>query len=157
MHTLSDLLAQGGVALDVDATDVPACVHVLTAHLVDRGRISPRVADRLAQALQAREQLGSTGLGNGLAIPHAYVEGMPGELLVLARLKRPVDYGAPDGAAVDLLFLLSGPPEAQSRHLPVLARLVRLLHDTRLLDELRGATDVAAATEAMRSVEARHA
>lgn len=87
---------------------------------------------------------------------HAYVAEMPTPLLVLARLKQAIDYGAPDGQAVDLVFLLAGPTEAQKEHLVVLARLARLLHDQQWLAELRAARTAEEALRVVREVERRH-
>lgn len=85
-------------------------------------------ARALFDALMNRERLGSTALGEGVAIPHCRIEcsGIFGAFL---HLEAPVDYDAPDGEPVDLLFVLVVPPEESSAHLEVLASLARLFQD----------------------------
>lgn len=82
----------------------------------------------LFDELMARERLGSTALGDGVAIPHCRTgcDGVHGAFLHLAE---PVDYDAPDGAPVDLLFVLVVPPEESTTHLEILATLARLFQD----------------------------
>jgi len=90
-------------------------------------------------ALNEREQLGSTGFGQGVAIPHAKIEGL-GEIYALfARLGEPVDYKAIDGRPVDLVFLLLSPPGAGAEHLKALAAISRVTRDGATLERLRGA------------------
>ena len=90
-------------------------------------------------ALVEREQLGSTGFGHGVAIPHAKIEGLTQIYSLFARLAEPIDYKAIDGQAVDLVFLLLSPPGAGAEHLKALARISRVTRDAATLDRLRGA------------------
>jgi len=89
--------------------------------------------------LNEREQLGSTGFGQGVAIPHAKVEGLDRVYGLFARLGEPVDYKAIDGRAVDLAFLLLSPPDAGAEHLKALAAISRVTRDAATLERLRGA------------------
>ena len=97
----------------------------------------------LAQALAAREALGSTGFGAGVALPHARVDGLSGVFGFFARLERPVAFEAIDGRPVDLVFLLLSPVSANSEHLAMLAAVSRRLRDRAVADALRGAASVA--------------
>jgi PTS system nitrogen regulatory IIA component len=94
---------------------------------------------RIYDALAERERLGTTGIGNGVAIPHCRL----GELTRLhglfARLERPIPYEAIDDEPVDLLFLLLAPADAGAKHLKALARVSRLLRDRAMCEKLRGA------------------
>jgi len=90
-------------------------------------------------SLYEREQLGSTGFGQGVAIPHAKIEGLPRIYASFARLGEPVDYKAIDGRPVDLIFLLLSPPDAGAEHLKALAAISRVTRDAATLERLRGA------------------
>ena len=79
--------------------------------------------------LTQRERLGSTGIGNGIAIPHGKLPKLERLFGVFARLDRPVDFEALDGQPVDLMFLLLAPEAAGADHLKALARVARLLRD----------------------------
>jgi PTS system nitrogen regulatory IIA component len=89
--------------------------------------------------LNEREQLGSTGFGQGVAIPHAKIEGLGQIYGLFARLAEPVDYKAIDGRPVDLVFLLLSPPDAGAEHLKALASISRVTRDAANLERLRGA------------------
>ncbi|MEM9168829.1 MAG: PTS IIA-like nitrogen regulatory protein PtsN [Pseudomonadota bacterium] len=97
--------------------------------------------DRAAvcEALMEREQLGSTGVGEGVAIPHGKVAGLRAVEAVFARLREPVDFDAVDDKPVDLVFLLLAPKDASAAHLKALAKVSRLLRDASVRDALRGA------------------
>jgi len=86
-----------------------------------------------------REQLGSTGLGQGVAIPHGKLEGLTRIYGLFARLAEPVDYKAIDGRPVDLVFLLLSPPDAGAEHLKALASVSRVARHGPTLDKMRGA------------------
>jgi PTS system nitrogen regulatory IIA component len=86
-----------------------------------------------------REQLGSTGLGQGVAIPHGKLEGLTRIYGLFARLAEPVDYKAIDGRPVDLVFLLLSPPDAGAEHLKALASVSRVTRHGPTLDKMRGA------------------
>jgi nitrogen PTS system EIIA component len=104
------------------------------------GRSDREVLDVLAQ----RERLGSTGIGNGIAIPHGKLPKLERLFGVFARLDRPVDFEALDGQPVDLLFLLLAPEAAGADHLKALARVARLLRDPEIARKLRESRDAEA-------------
>ena len=101
-------------------------------------RLSVPAAAVLA-SLNEREQLGSTGFGQGVAIPHAKIEGIDKIYGLFARLGEPVEYKAIDGRRVDLIFLLLSPPDAGAEHLKALASISRVTRDIPTLERLRGA------------------
>ena len=101
-------------------------------------------AREIFDALLQRERLGSTGVGNGIAIPHGKLEKAHRLFGVFARLDRPIDFEAIDGQPVDLIFLLLAPEAAGADHLHALATVSRLLRDAKLTEQLRGAKDAAA-------------
>jgi len=90
-------------------------------------------------SLSEREQLGSTGFGHGVAIPHAKIDGLDRVYALFARLGEPVDYKAIDSRPVDLIFLLLSPQDAGAEHLKALAAISRVTRDAATLERLRGA------------------
>jgi PTS system nitrogen regulatory IIA component len=86
-----------------------------------------------------REQLGSTGFGQGVAIPHGKIEGLASIYCLFARLSEPIDYKAIDGKPVDLVFLLLSPPDAGAEHLKALAAISRVTRHQPTLEKMRGA------------------
>ena len=93
------------------------------------------------ESLCARERLGSTGLGKGVAIPHGRVHGSSGVQAVFIRLSKPLAYDAIDGEPVDLLFALAVPETCGEMHLKLLSQVAEIFSDADLLKELRAAED----------------
>lgn len=93
----------------------------------------------ITETIAERERLGSTGFGNGVAIPHGKVEGLKRIYAMVVRLAEPVDYKAIDGQAVDLVFLLLSPLDAGADHLKALAAVSRVVRHAPTLEKLRGA------------------
>ncbi|WP_122662798.1 PTS IIA-like nitrogen regulatory protein PtsN [Pseudomonas viridiflava] len=105
--------------------------------------IGEQVADLDSQvvfeSLVAREKLGSTGFGNGIAIPHCRLKGCSAPVSALIRLDAPIDFDAIDGAPVDLLFVLLVPEAATDEHLELLRQIASMLDRTEVRDKLRKA------------------
>jgi PTS system nitrogen regulatory IIA component len=95
----------------------------------------------ILEILLQREKLGSTGVGNGVAIPHGKLAKLASVFGLFARLERPVDFEALDGQPVDLIFLLLAPEGAGADHLKALARVARLLRDPEVARKLRNSQD----------------
>jgi len=91
-----------------------------------------------------RERLGSTGLGQGVAIPHGRIKGLKEALAAFVRLAQPVPFDAPDGKPVNLVFALLVPEHATEKHLEILSELAQMFSDRELRDALSGAADAAA-------------
>jgi PTS system nitrogen regulatory IIA component len=96
-------------------------------------------AATILDSLSEREKLGSTGFGQGVAIPHGKIEGLARIYCLFARLAEPVRYNAIDGAPVDLVFLLLSPPDAGAEHLKALAAVSRVIRHNPALEQMRGA------------------
>ena len=96
-------------------------------------------AAAILAALAEREKLGSTGFGQGVAIPHAKVDGLSRIYGLFVRLSEPLRYKAVDGQPVDLVFLLLSPPEAGAEHLKALAAISRVVRHAPTLEKMRGA------------------
>ena len=86
-----------------------------------------------------REKLGPTGVGHGVAVPHAQIAGLERMRAVFVRLEQPIEFGSVDDQPVDLVFALLAPPGEGSEHLRALARVSRLLRDPALREQLRAA------------------
>lgn len=123
---------------------------------VNNGMLNEEFAVDLIESLMQRESLGVTAIGHGVAIPHAYFEGAPKTALLFFRMATPVPYSAPDGQQVDLMFVMTGPKEAQVKHMPLLAHLVRLLHHPRVLEGLRAASTPEEALDVLKQAEEEH-
>jgi PTS system nitrogen regulatory IIA component len=114
-------------------------------------RVAPLVERHeraIFDTLLERERLGSTGIGNGTAVPHGRVAGLQRIFGYFARLERPIDFEAIDDQPVDLVFLLLTPDSAGADHLKALARISRLMRERIMCDKLRG-TDRADALYAL--------
>ena len=98
----------------------------------------------ILEILLQREKLGSTGVGNGVAIPHGKLAKLGQVFGLFARLERAVDFEALDGQPVDLIFVLLAPEGAGADHLKALARIARMLRDQDLANKLRDARDAEA-------------
>jgi PTS system nitrogen regulatory IIA component len=134
--TIGDLLDRKAIALRVNVATKRQALAVI-AEIAARG-FGLEAADVL-DALAEREAAGSTGVGHGVAVPHARLEGLEGMRGVFVRLEHPVEFQAVDEQPVDLLFALFAPKEATSEHLRALARVSRLLRQAELREQLRQA------------------
>ena len=134
---ITDHLSAGDVMLDLGATTKAAALRLLATEAADRvGRPEAEVLE----ALQARERLGSTALGRGVALPHARLEGGPPPVALFARLRSPVQFDARDEEPVDLVILILWPDASPGGFLPMLAETCRSLRDPQTLRRLRAAT-----------------
>jgi nitrogen PTS system EIIA component len=106
------------------------------------GSISGLASREIFDALLQRERLGSTGIGEGIAIPHGKLARSQAIFGVFARLARPIDFHALDGVPVDLICVLIAPEAAGADHLKALARMARVLRDQKVTAKLRAARDV---------------
>lgn len=101
--------------------------------------------DAICDALLARERLGSTGLGQGVAIPHGRIRGLRHAVGAFARLATPIDFDAPDGRPVDLMFVLLVPEKANETHLQLLSTLAQMFSDRVFRESVTAAEDATAA------------
>jgi PTS system nitrogen regulatory IIA component len=138
---LSNLIPEGGIAADVTATSRKQALHAL-ADLAHRTLSVP--ARPVLEAIVERERLGSTGVGHGVAIPHARTDLVDKVCGVFIRLKQPVDFDAIDQRPADLVFMLLAPEDAGAEHLKALAQVSRLFRREDVRRSLRAAPDSAA-------------
>ncbi len=98
----------------------------------------------ITDSLFARERLGSTGLGHGVAIPHGRIKGLKAPMAAVFQLQAPIGFDAPDDQAVRLLIFLLVPEAATQKHLEILSEIAELLSDSALRERLLASTDAAA-------------
>ena len=119
--------------------------------------VSGLSAREIFDALLQRERLGSTGVGDGVAIPHGKLPKCEHIFAVFARLERPIDFDAPDGQPVDLVFMLIAPESAGADHLKALAMSARLLRNPAIAAQLRATRDPTALYALLTMAPASHA
>ena len=136
---IGELLADGGVVLRSGASSKRQALQTV-AEAAAQALGMPE--SRIMEALLEREALGSTGLGSGVAVPHARLEGIARVTAVFVRLENPVAYGAVDDRPVDLLFALFAPPRDGAEHLRALAAVSRTLRSPEMRERLRQARTV---------------
>ncbi len=138
MNRLSAILPAAQVLVRVDATSKKRAFEEAgllfeSQHGLNRALIT--------DSLFARERLGSTGLGHGVAIPHGRIKGLKQPMAAVFQLLHPIGFDAPDEKPVSLLIFLLVPEAATQKHLEILSEIAELLSDSRLRDSMQAATD----------------
>jgi len=138
MNRLSAILPATQVMVDVDASSKKrvfehAGLLFENQHAIARATVTDN--------LFARERLGSTGLGHGVAIPHGRIKGLKNPLAAVIRLSQPIPFDAPDDEPVNLLIFLLVPEAATQRHLEILSEIAELLSDRELRERLKSEGD----------------
>jgi len=131
---IADLLAPDAVIASLKAQNKKQLLQELSEHAAKLTALPER---RIFETLVERERLGSTGMGQGIAIPHGRIAGLPRITGFFARLETPIAYDAVDNQPVDLVFLLLAPEGAGADHLKALARVSRLLRNQQTCEKLR--------------------
>ena len=135
---ISDLLSPDDVMFDVRAANK----HLLLQELAAKAAVSLGLrVDQVAPYLLKREELGSTGIGKGVAIPHAPLPDLQRPYGLLAKLKQPIEFDAIDGQPVDIVFVLLLPANVEEGQLGALALVARTLRSSETLGRLRRARD----------------
>jgi PTS system nitrogen regulatory IIA component len=134
---IRDFLSAADVAINVRAADKAGLLKELAAHAAAALNLP---ADIVVSEIGKRDELGSTGIGRGVAIPHARLREVKQPLALLARLKSPIEFDAIDGEPVDLVLLLLLPASSQLDQLNCLAAVARKLRDPDVLSRMRSAT-----------------
>jgi PTS system nitrogen regulatory IIA component len=135
---LSEILASGSIVACAKIASKRQLLQLLADKAADKVGVD---AHKIFDTLVAREQLGSTGLGNGIAIPHGKLEGIDGVTAVFARLAQPIDFDAVDDQPVDLVIMLLAPAGSGADHLKALARVARLMRTESVVEQLRDTRD----------------
>ncbi len=135
---LADLLTPESIIANLKATSKKQALQELSKRIA---KIIEHDERDIFDILLEREKLGTTGVGDGIAIPHGKLESLDKLYGFFARLERPVDFDSIDERPVDLIFLLLAPESAGADHLKALARVSRLLRDKAKCDKLRGSNN----------------
>jgi PTS system nitrogen regulatory IIA component len=141
MMSLSDLVTPNAVLANLRVNGKKQALQEIAERAAFASSLSSR---EIFNAILQRERLGSTGVGDGVAIPHGKLAKCERLFGVFARLDRPIDFEAPDGLPVDLIFLLIAPESAGADHLKALAAVARLLRNGAIASQLRAARDATA-------------
>jgi nitrogen PTS system EIIA component len=136
--SIKSFLSPSAVILDLRAADKRSLLLELSKRAAEIARLP---AEAIFSELDKREGLGSTGIGDGIAIPHAKYEGLTETIGLVARVKPAVDFDAVDARPVDLVFLLLTPASSDKMHLNALAAVSRRLRNREVTAKLRASTD----------------
>lgn len=136
-----DFLSKKAIVTDIKYTKKEEVIRGLLDALVNAGEIEKRHRNKLMDALMAREALGSTAIGQGIAIPHAKSDCIDKLVAAFGVSKKGVDFDSLDGEPAYIFFLLLAPQDSAGPHLKALARISRLLKDKYFRDNLRACTD----------------
>jgi PTS system nitrogen regulatory IIA component len=141
MNLLSKLLPLSNVELDVAAHDKQEALECAARLFEQTHGLDAR---RILESLTAREQLGSTGLGKQVAIPHGRLRGLKSAAVAILRLQEPIGFESPDGLPVRLLVVLLVPEHATHQHLQILSELAQMLSEPSMREQLLTAAQPAA-------------
>ncbi|MEO8755144.1 MAG: PTS sugar transporter subunit IIA [Casimicrobiaceae bacterium] len=140
MNQIAELLPPANIALDLDVASKPRLFEAAGALFAAGSGLDAAV---VASSLAAREKLGSTGLGQGIAIPHGRIKGLKEARGAFLRLKQPVPFDAPDGKPVSQVFVLLVPEQATDLHLQLLSELAQMFSEKAFRERLASAADAA--------------
>lgn len=135
---IDDLIGPAGIVANLKAKSKRQILQELASHAAESTGLDERA---IFDVLLERERLGTTGVGQGVAIPHGKIAGCKRVFGIFGRTLEPIDFEAVDDRPVDLFVLLLAPEDAGAEHLKALATVSRLLRDGNLCDKLRGAAN----------------
>jgi len=140
MNLIAKLLPLSNIILDLEASSKKRVFEQVGLLFENNHQIA---RSQVYDSLFAREKLGSTGLGRGVAIPHGRIKGLKDALGALVRMKQPTAFDAPDGQPVGLIFVLLVPDRATDLHLQILSELAQMFSDKTLREKLLAAPGAA--------------
>ena len=139
MSLISELLSPANVILDMEASSKKRAFEQVGAAIEKTSGIAGNI---VFESLFAREKLGSTGLGEGIAIPHGRIKGLKNAIGCLVRMKTPIAFDAPDGNPVSLMFVLLVPEQATDLHLQILGELAQMFSEPSLRQKILSSHDL---------------
>jgi nitrogen PTS system EIIA component len=140
MNRLSQILPPSQVLVSVEATSKKRAFEEAGLLFENQHGLNRAL---ITDSLFARERLGSTGLGHGVAIPHGRIKGLKAPMAAVFLLQSPIGFDAPDEQAVGLLIFLLVPEAATQKHLEILSEIAELLSDSTLREQLKTSSDAA--------------
>jgi len=150
---LSELITTNCIVTDMSCKDKESSIRDLVDVLHKSGRIDKKQMADVVKSLLKREELGSTGIGKGVAVPHAKDQEISETMAVLGRHKTGVEFGSVDGEPVDIFFLIISPVDNQNLHLKLLANISRLVRGNEFCSFLRQTTGAAAIIDLVKEKE----
>jgi nitrogen PTS system EIIA component len=138
MNRLASILPESQVVAGVDATSKKRAFEEAGLLFENLHNLSRAL---VTDSLFARERLGSTGLGHGVAIPHGRIKGLKAPMAAMFSLAQPIGFDAPDEQPVNLLIFLLVPEAATQKHLEILSEIAEMLSDAPLRERLKSAAD----------------
>ena len=136
---LSEFIFKNSIFLNVEADSQKNVFKILGNIFSKKNKtLSSRVIDKLNE----RERLGSTSVGNGIAIPHTKVDGIKETQVIFLKLKNAVDFSASDGKKIDLIFSIIAPENSESDHLLILSSISNFIRKKQKIDRLRGSVTI---------------
>lgn len=139
---LSEIIPDGAIAEDLQATAKEEVIKEMVGALIAADKIQESVSKKIVKALMDREELGSTGIGSGVAVPHAKHDAITDLVCAFGRSKKGINFDALDGEPVHVVFLLLSSKSASGAHLEALAFISRLVRDDKYVRFLRNAKNV---------------
>lgn len=138
MSTIAKLLSSKDIRLDIEASSRDRLLQEIARHM-EREHGMPQ--DWVFQSLSRREKVGSTALGEGVAIPHARIKDLQRILLAYIRLRQPIPFDAPDGKPVSDILVILVPKEATEEHLRILSEVTQMFSDPQFRQQLRNCSE----------------
>jgi PTS system fructose-specific IIA component/PTS system nitrogen regulatory IIA component len=139
---LSEIIPDGAISPELEAVEKEEVIKEMVNSLVAAGKIQESVSKKIVKALMDREELGSTGIGSGVAVPHAKHDAITDLVCAFGRSKKGINFDALDGEPVYVVFLLLSSKSASGAHLEALAFISRLVRDDKYVRFLRDAKDI---------------
>ena len=134
---LADIVKEENIVAELAAGDKESAIKELVAALVTSGSLTKRAAKGVADSILEREKLGSTGIGNGVAVPHAKIAGKGEPFGAMGRAKGGLDFASLDGARTHTIFLFISPEGAPNKHIALMSRFMTLLRKADFVSFLR--------------------
>ena len=141
MNLISPILLPENVMLDAESTSKKRVLERVGVLFENTRQVS---RSQVFDSLFAREKLGSTGLGHGVAIPHGRIKGLREAVAAFIKTQAPIPFDAPDGQPVNLIFVLLVPERATDLHLQLLGELAQMFSDKTFREQLQASEDTAA-------------
>ena len=150
---LSDFVVREAILVDLQATTKEEAIREIVRSLRDVGQVAEADYEGVVRAILGREELGSTGIGQGVAVPHTRHPTVSRLVGTVALSRHGVDFAALDGDPVNIFFLLISPPNQPGDHLRALENISRHLKDEKLVDSLRQARTRDAVVEVLQEAD----
>jgi|TARA_B100001559_G_scaffold170440_1_gene142855 PTS system nitrogen regulatory IIA component len=136
---LSEFIYKNSIFIDVQADSQKNVFKILGNTFSKKNK---DLSSLIIEKLNERERLGSTSVGNGIAIPHTKVDGIKETQVIFLKLKSGVDFSAPDGKKIDLIFSIIAPENSESDHLLILSSISNFIKKKEKVDRLRGSATI---------------